>query len=205
MAAEKLDTEIRREQIAEAALDLLGTRGVKELSMAGVGRQVGLVPAGIYRHFAGKDEVLDAVVELIGQRLAANVHLVREETNDAMERLHRLLVRHVRFIQENRAVPRIIFSDEMVSGNPKRKARVYQIIRGYLDHVCQIVREGQRSGAIRAELNPKVVSMLLLGIVLPGAVLWNLSSGEYDVSDHAQQAWDLFRESISSETKRTTL
>lgn len=205
MAAEKLDTEIRREQIAEAALDLLGTRGVKELSMAGVGRQVGLVPAGIYRHFAGKDGVLDAVVELIGQRLAANVHLVREETNDAMERLHRLLVRHVRFIQENRAVPRIIFSDEMVSGNPKRKARVYQIIRGYLDHVSQIVREGQRSGAIRAELNPKVVSMLLLGIVLPGAVLWNLSSGQFDVSDHAEQAWDLFRESISSETKRTTL
>jgi len=205
MAAEKLDTEIRREQIAEAALDLLGTRGVKELSMAGVGRQVGLVPAGIYRHFAGKDDVLDAVVELIGQRLAANVHLVREETNDSLERLHRLLVRHVRFIRENRAVPRIIFSDEMVSGNPKRKARVFQIIRGYLDHVSQIVREGQRSGAIRAELNPKVVSMLLLGIVLPGAVLWNLSSGQFDVSDHAEQAWDLFRESISSETKRTTL
>ncbi len=87
------------EQIAEAALDLLGTRGIKELSMAGVGRQVGLVPAGIYRHFAGKDEMLDAVVELIGQRLAANVHLVREETHDAIDRLHRLLVRHVRFIR----------------------------------------------------------------------------------------------------------
>lgn len=205
MATEKLDTEIRRGQIAEAALDLLGTRGIKELSMAEVGRQVGLVPAGIYRHFAGKDEVLDAVVELIGQRLTANVHLVREETNDSLERLHRLLVRHVCFIQENRAVPRIIFSDEMVSGNPQRKARVYQIIRGYLDHVSQIVREGQRSGAIRTELKPKVVSMLFLGIVLPGAVLWNLSSGQFDVSDHAEQAWDLFRESISSEKKRSSL
>lgn len=205
MAAERLDTETRREQIAEATLDLLGTRGVRELSMAEVARQVGLVPAGIYRHFAGKDEVLDAVVELIAQRLAANVHFVREDTNDAIERLHRLLLRHVRFIQENRAVPRIMFSDELVSGNPKRKARVYQIIRGYLDDVSQIVREGQRSGAIRADLNPKVVSMLLLGIVLPGAVLWNLSSGQFDVSDHAEQAWDLFRQSISSETKRTTL
>lgn len=204
MATEKLDTAIRREQIAEAALDLLGTRGIKELSMAGVGRQVGLVPAGIYRHFAGKDEVLDAVVELIGQRLAANVHLVREEAHDAIDRLHRVLVRHVRFIQENRAVPRIIFSDEMVSGNPKRKARVYQIIRGYLAQVSQIVRDGQRSGAIRAELNPKVVSMALLGIVLPGAVLWNLSSGQFDVSDHAEQAWNLLRESISSDTKRNS-
>lgn len=204
MATEKLDTQIRREQIAEAALELLGTRGVKELSMAGVGRRVGLVPAGIYRHFTGKDEVLDAVVELIGQRLSANIHLVREETHDALERLHRLLVRQIRFIRENRAVPRIVFSDEMVSGNPKRKARVYQIIRGYLDHVSQIVREGQRSGAIRAGLDPKVVSALFLGIVQPGAVLWHLSDGQFDVSAHAEQAWELFCETISSERRHAS-
>ena len=205
MAAEKLDTQIRREQIAEAALDLLGTHGIKELSMAGVGRQVGLVPAGIYRHFAGKDEVLDAVVELIGQRLAANVHLVREQTKDALERLHRLLMRHVRFIRENRAVPRIVFSDEMVSGNPKRKARVYQIIQSYLDHVSRIVREGQRSGEIRADVNPKVVSLLFLGIVQPGAILWHLSDGQFDISDQAEQAWELVREMVSSRTEPISL
>jgi len=67
VAAEKLDTKTRQDQIAEAALEMLGTHGVGELSMADIARRVGLVPSAIYRHFRGKDEVLDAVLELIGR------------------------------------------------------------------------------------------------------------------------------------------
>ena len=77
MAAEKLDTEIRQDQIAGAALEMLGTRGVHELSMADIARRVGLVPSAIYRHFRGKDDVLDAVLDLIGQRLLSNVQAVQ--------------------------------------------------------------------------------------------------------------------------------
>ena len=47
MAAEKLDTEIRQDQIAAAALEVLGARGVGELSMADIARRVGLAPSAI--------------------------------------------------------------------------------------------------------------------------------------------------------------
>ena len=110
MADQKLDTHIRQEQIAEAALELVASRGVGQLSIAAVARRVGLVPSGIYRHFKGKDEVLDAVLDLIRARLMANCEAVRGETADPVERLRRLLMRHVRFIRQGRAIPRIIFS-----------------------------------------------------------------------------------------------
>ena len=73
MADAKLQTRIRREQIAEAALHLVAGEGVKRLSIAAVARRVGLVPSGIYRHFKSKDAMLDAVLELLDSKLQANV------------------------------------------------------------------------------------------------------------------------------------
>ena len=73
MAEEKLDTQIRREQIAEAALSLVADQGLRRLSVAAVARRVGLVPSGIYRHFKSKDEILAAVLDRIEARLLANV------------------------------------------------------------------------------------------------------------------------------------
>ncbi|HEY6572448.1 MAG TPA: helix-turn-helix domain-containing protein, partial [Candidatus Eisenbacteria bacterium] len=62
MRTRKLATEVRRDQIAAAALQIIAAHGVRGLSLAAVARRVGLVPSAIYRHFAGKDEILDATL-----------------------------------------------------------------------------------------------------------------------------------------------
>ena len=99
MAEEKLDTQIRREQIAEAALSLVASQGLRRLSVAAVARRVGLVPSGIYRHFKNKDEILDAVLDRVEQRLLANVKASRDEHADALECLKDVLMRHIRFLR----------------------------------------------------------------------------------------------------------
>ena len=200
MAAEKLGTEIRQNQIAGAALEMLGSRGVHDLSMADIARRVGLVPSAIYRHFHSKDDVLDAVLDLIGQRLLSNVQIVRGEGGSRLDGLQRLLMRHVRFVRENHAIPRIMFSDEIAGRDPARKARAGGIIRAYLDRVMEIVREGQQAGEIRSDVDAETVSLLLLGIVQPGAVLWHLSDGRFDVTKHAEKAWRLLRATIDANT-----
>jgi AcrR family transcriptional regulator len=157
MRAEKLQTEVRREQIAQAALMLVASQGLKGLSVAGVAGQVGLVPSAIYRHFRNKGEVLDAVLELLRGRLLGNVEAVLQETPDPLERIHRLLQRHVLLIVEYRAIPRILFSDEVYSGDSERKAKLYGVYRAYLGRIEAIVRDGQERKLIQAELAPETV------------------------------------------------
>lgn len=199
MAEEKLDTEIRREQIAEAALGLVAARGVNRLSMAAVARQVGLVPSGIYRHFKGKDEMLLAVLDLIEARLLANVEAARQETAGPLEQLRGVLIRHVRFIREGRAFPRIIFSDDVHSGDPQRMARVHRIAAGYLGKLQEIVRQGQEQGVIRPEVDPPTAAMMFLGMVMPAGILWHLTDGGFDVIRHAERAWEMYRKAIALE------
>lgn len=198
MAEEKLCTEIRREQIVEAAFELLGTQDPATLSVASVARRVGLVPSAVYRHFRGKDEILDSVVELIGRRLLEIVQSVRDQTNDSLERLRRLLMRHIRFVRENSAIPRIILADAFQVRESERKSKSYKVIRAYLDRIMQIVAEGQEAGKIRRELDAQTVASGLLGIVQSGAVMWYLSDGDFDVTRHAQRGWELLATAIES-------
>jgi AcrR family transcriptional regulator len=197
MAEEKLDTGIRREQIAEAALALVAARGLNRLSVAAVARRVGLVPSGIYRHFKNKDEILMAVLDLIESRLLANVQAARDEETEPLDRLRGVLFRHVRFIREGRTFPRIVFSDDAHSDDPRRKARVQRIATAYLGKIADLVAEGQAAGSIRADLDPSTAALLFFGIVMPAAILWHLSDGAFDVTRHAERAWQIYRRAIA--------
>ncbi|NLY02228.1 MAG: TetR/AcrR family transcriptional regulator [Rhodopirellula sp.] len=201
MSDEKLATEIRKEQIVEAALVLVASQGLDRLSMAAVARRVGLVPSGIYRHFRGKDEILAAMLDLIERRLEENVRAATEESADPLGRLRDVLVRHVRFIREGRAIPRIVFADESFVGHPQRKTRVEQILQGYLGKVGEIVRSGQAQGQIRPELDPDTVAMMVLGIVMPAAIRWHLSEGGFDVTRHADRAWQMLLRAIATDER----
>ncbi|MBZ5617767.1 MAG: TetR/AcrR family transcriptional regulator [Acidobacteriia bacterium] len=53
--------------------------------MARVARRVGLVPSAVCRHFEGKDELLDAVLELIRERLNTNVVQSSQDATDALQ------------------------------------------------------------------------------------------------------------------------
>lgn len=198
MAKAKLETQVRRQQIAEAALELVAAHGLRRLSMAAVARRVGLVPSGIYRHFRSKDEILAAVLDRIEERLLANVAAARESQPEPLACLHDVLMRHIRFIREGRAIPRMIFSDDVHAGNPERRRRVLEIFKRYTGAVGEVVRLGQAQGYIRPELDLQTVSTMLLGIVVPAGILWHLTDGSFDVTRHAERAWQLFRSAIVS-------
>jgi AcrR family transcriptional regulator len=198
MGTEKLHTEVRQEQIAQAAVSLIAANGMSGLSVAAVARRVGIVPSGIYRHFQGKEEILDAVLELFRGRILENVALVVEETTDPLERLRRLLMRHAQLIRENEALPRIIFSEEVYSRSKQRKARLHAILREFLGRVAEIVRLGQEDGRIRPKLDPGVVSLMFLGTFQPAAILWHLSEGAFDVTKHSESAWLLLKDAIEA-------
>lgn len=197
MKNEKLKTEVRKEQIAAAALQLIARRGVRGLSIAGIARQVGLVPSAIYRHFKSKDHVLDMLLDQIRQRLLDNVQAVQVETADPVEALRQLLFRHIKLIRESEAIPMLVFSDQVYSGRPKRKTMMLRIIQDYLEQVGEVVKRGQKEKTLRDDLDPAVAAVMFLGLVQPAAILWHLSEGAFDVTKHAEKAWLVFRRAIA--------
>lgn len=198
MARRKTVTAVRRDQIAKAALAIIAQDGLRRLSIAGMARQVGLAPSAIYRHYRGKEEVLDAVLELVRESLFDNVRTVTTETNDALERLERLLARHVALLEDHPGIVRIVFSEDVFVARPVRRARVFRTVKTYLTGVEDIIRAGQAAKTLKPDLDPPTIALMFLGLFQPAAILSHMSNGEVDVARHAEQAWRVFAGAIRS-------
>lgn len=193
---EKLETQVRRKQITQAALELVADGGLKKLSVAALARRLGLVPSALYRHFDDKRALLDAVVELIGRKLLDNVETVCLETTDPVERLYRLLIGHVTMIRENRGIPMIVFSQDLYAGHPGRRKGIYDSIRNYLSEVARLLRHAQETGRIAPAVDVEAAAVMFLGLIQPSAILWHMSDGEFDITRQAQRAWPLFLKAL---------
>lgn len=196
MALEKLDTEIRQEQIVEAALSLIAAHGVRRLNMAALARRVGLVPSALYRHFHSKQEILDAALRLVQRRGLENLREVCASTPNALERLKLLLLRVIKMVRELQAMPRIVFSEGMSGDHPERKHQAYEVIKGFLAAIEGIMREGQERSEIRGDIDAKSLAVMFWGMLPAMVILWHVSDGEFDVTRQAERSWELFREGI---------
>lgn len=65
MKTEKLSSRIRKEQIVEAALQILSDDDVKKLSITEIATRLNLVPSALYRHFNNKDAIVMAILDHI--------------------------------------------------------------------------------------------------------------------------------------------
>lgn len=193
MAMEKLDTEVRREQIIEAALGLIAAHGVRQLSVAALARRVGLVPSALYRHFKNKQEIVSAAVEHIRGRVGENLKEVCAATPNALERLELIMMRVVKMIRELQAMPRIVFA-EGISDQPEPKRYAYEMLKGLLAELESILRQGQERGEVRQDIDAASLAVMFWSQIPALVILWKMSDGGFDVTRQAERSWKLFRE-----------
>lgn len=60
-----------KEKIFDAAVDLFAERGYDGVSIRDIAKAVGIRESSVYKHYSGKDEILDAIFEYLKSRLYA--------------------------------------------------------------------------------------------------------------------------------------
>lgn len=197
METKKLSSHIRKEQIVDAALKLLGESNVRKLKITDIATSLDLVPSALYRHFNSKDAILMAILDYIEKKFAANLKDVRKAHDNTIDRLHELLFRHVRLISQHHGIPRIVFSDEFWGQKTVKKRRLYELVSAYLGELERIIAEGQEKDEIRKDVDPAVAARMFLGIIQPGALLSFMSEGEFDIEEHAAMAWPVYKKILT--------
>ncbi len=186
--------KIKRIEIAEVALEIINRRGLKDLTITAIANEIGVVPSALYKHYKNKEEILDEVLALVREKFRENIQKVKKEHLTSLAQLDAILARHINFIRERKALPRILFSEEIIGDSKRRKKVLAKIIKEQIENISQIISEGQKSREIRKDLDPISLAIMFLGIVQPAAILWHASEGEFDLVDYAKKAWNYFKE-----------
>lgn len=196
--AAKISTDIRRDQIAQAALRIIAGKGVSGLTTAAIAKEAGISEANIYRHFRSKDEILSVTVEKIGEGLKRNIEnaLKINGADSPVTKLKRSFMLHLDYIEKNEGIPRLVFSDQMHFGNEELKQKLLQAISSYSAALAALIKEGQKAGLIKKDMSPEMSAMMVIGMVQVTVLGWSLSGFSFSLVAEGMKLWENYEKCI---------
>jgi AcrR family transcriptional regulator len=171
-------TRNSRDDVVRAAGRLFADRGYHGTSMRDLGKELGLLGSSLYSHVSSKQDLLVEVVEE-GSRLfegSAEKALATEGT--ASDRLQALIAGHVDVVVDNIEVARTFLNEaRMLDG--EHRSRIIAARDHYEEAFRSVIREGMADGSLGREVDPKIVSILILSI-LNAIERWYRPDGDLD-------------------------
>ncbi len=186
----------RREQIVQAALDLVSEEGSSGLTMMNIAQRIGTSDAALYRHFRNKLEIMEAMIRKFGSDMVQAAREAAREAPDPVEGLRRIMRTQLEHIVRQRALPRMILLEEIHLKDEVLKVEVERVIRGYLELIQEKLREAQEMGMVPPDVDIEVAGISFLGTVQSSAMLWSLNPERFPLLDRADALWRIFTDSI---------
>ncbi len=136
----------RRQQILDAAIGLFQQRGFHGAGVDDIGAAAGITGPAVYRHFASKDELLVAVLDLVVDRLLRDVRRIVAEAGSGREALGEIVRFHIAFSLEDHRLIGVYLQEERSLPDPdRRRIRKKQAL--YVDEWTGVLR------SVRPELS----------------------------------------------------
>ena len=144
----------RRERLVEATASLVAERGYHQVGVDEIGAAAGVSGAAIYRHFAGKQELLAAVIERAVDALMGKARTIVDESASPTEALDRLVRAHIDFAMRETALITVYDQEShSLDDAPRRRLRRQQ--RAYTELWIDVLARDS-PGATRAALSVSV-------------------------------------------------
>ena len=187
-------TEVRKEEIVRAALEIVEKNGLDKLNINDIAAKIELVPAAIYRHFTGRAEIIAALIEYIDKRLKNSLSQVSTVAGTPLAQLKVLFELHVTLLKEEAAIPRVLFYILSSDRTPDLKASMLSTIGFYVQQVKKLLIQGQEKGEISPDIDALAAAMMFLGMVQPLAIMSQVNKEV--LNDYPSKLWHNYQRSI---------
>lgn len=174
-------TDVRREQIVRAALDVIAERGFQDTRLADIAERAGCSAPAVLYHFTAKDEILDAVVSLAEDRFYKGVEATLEQEVGPVARLVRLLESAARDDDGEETVTMWKMWLEIWTRalREPHSAHTRQLLdRRWRTVLTETIAEGQRAGELPDSVAPGRVALMLASLMDGLAVQFALGDSE---------------------------
>ncbi len=154
---------IRRLEIADAALELIGERGVGGLTAAALAERVGLTAGALYRHFESLEAILGAAVARALEHLEATFPPMALPPE---VRLRRLAEARIALFSEHPAIAWLLLSDQVgVTVPPESVVELKALAKRSRTYLLDAMRSGAKTGTLRSDISPEALLIVFTGTI----------------------------------------
>lgn len=143
-----------RERILHTAAALFAQHGYHGASMRDIAAGTGLRAASLYNHFPGKEELLLAVGEPYFAAMLPALRSVAARDSDPLDRLVDMIRTTIEIGLTHKDAHLTLVSDMRIIRRTPQLAPLVEASRACITQWRRVLREGRRTGAIRADVQP---------------------------------------------------
>lgn len=167
-------------------MEIIRHEGVSKLTTRSLSKAVGIAQPTLFLHFGNKSHVLVALVDTIQEQLQQEMgKLVGVADLTPLERLKAVIRAHLNFIQTQPGIPRLLFSEELQSGDPIFRKRMNELVMFFLNFIASLIGAAQARGELRPDIVPQQNACILIAAVQGLAFRWILSDNRFELADQA--------------------
>jgi AcrR family transcriptional regulator len=181
--ATRKSADNRKAEIVTAILRLADELGPDRLTTDAVAKAVGLTQPGIFRHFPTKQDLWLAVAAHVAGAMTAAWDQVLATHTAPLDRITALVQVQLRQIAANPAIPAILHSRELHSGNAALRAQFVGLMTRFQGLLVAALGEGQTDGVFRDDISAKDAAVLFISCVQGVALRWSLGQRGFSLED----------------------
>lgn len=133
----------RRVQILQALASMLEQPGGERVTTAALAAKLDVSEAALYRHFASKAQMFEALIEFIEQTVFSLINQINEKEAQPRARVNRIVAMLLQFAEKNPGMTRVMVGDALVNENERLSARMNQ----FFDKIESALRQSLREAA----------------------------------------------------------
>jgi AcrR family transcriptional regulator len=151
-----------RESLLAVVVDVFNERGYDGTSMEDLSHRLGISKSAIYHHYEGKEEMLRIALDRALNGLDEIAAEVRALDKPSFAKLEQLIRGSVRVLQLEHSYVALLLRVRNSTPTGRKALNRRRDIDAY---VADLVKQAQRDGDLRSDLDPAMTARLLFGMV----------------------------------------
>lgn len=179
----------RRQQILEVLARELETNPGLRITTAGLASAVGVSEAALYRHFASKAKMFEALIDFAEESVFGLINKIISNEKDAAVRCEKIIQLLLAFSEKNPGITRILIGDALLGENERLHVRVMQFFERLETQLKQILREANLSDGTRAISDMEAAANQMLTYIEGKLSQFVRSSFTKKPTEHWDEQW----------------
>ena len=163
-AGERKPREERWVELLDTATQVFYEKGYDGASLQDIAERLGMLKGSLYYYIQSKEDLLFDVISAVHREGLAVITEAAGGSDDPLTRLERVIRRHVEHTCAN-LVPTAVFLHELDALSADRREEVLGSEHAYQAVFRTLVDEARRAGTVRAEVDPTLAGLSILGSV----------------------------------------
>jgi TetR/AcrR family fatty acid metabolism transcriptional regulator len=181
---------MRQQEIMEIAIKLMARRGIQQVTMKNIAKQLGISEPAIYRHFESKMAILLAILAQFKEHSRAHLTRARSLESSGILRLETIFLEHAGQFVKHPHTAVVVFSEELFQNDLRLAEEVFAMMTLAQETVAEIIGEAQINGEIRPDLPQDHLALMILGTLRLLVKRWHLSHYAFDLQQESARVWE---------------